>query len=343
MDHSCDRGLSSGADIGSRARDGAGGRQASKHGRDDVGHALANQFDVGIVAVVAHAIGDHRRHQGFNRAQHGDGDRRAQQSVNKIGAEAGNRQMRQAAGNAAETASNGVDGKLEEIYCRGSEQQHQNWSGNAIGGQAANHKDGDRCQGQSRRGVIQRAEVAGQRFHAEPEDAGDLVQVQTEEISHLGAGDQNGDAVGESDDDGPGNELHRRTHAGRAHDHQQNTGHHGAHEQSVNTVLGDDGRDHYHKGPGRAADLGPGASQQRNEEAGHDGAVNAGLRREAGGDGKRHGQRQRDQPNRDARDGVVRELGKGVVPKTKYGLRKPALYRESSSHSIIMSKQRRWH
>ena len=43
--------------------------------------------------------------------------------------------------------------------------------------------------------------------------------------------------------------------AGDAHDDEQHAGHHGAHEQAVNAVLGDDCRDHHDERAGRTADL----------------------------------------------------------------------------------------
>ena len=63
--------------------------------------------------------------------------------------------------------------------------------------------------------------LRGERLHSQPEDARNLVEVQSEEVFDLRAGDQNGDAVGEADDDRPRDELHRGAHAGDAHDDQQ--------------------------------------------------------------------------------------------------------------------------
>ena len=63
-------------------------------------------------------------------------------------------------------------------------------------------------------------EAPGQRLHAHPEDAGYFVELQPKEIFHLGAGDEDGDAIGETDDHGPGNVLHGGTHACDAHDHE---------------------------------------------------------------------------------------------------------------------------
>ena len=53
------------------------------------------------------------------------------------------------------------------------------------------------------------------------------------------------------------------------------------------------------------------------------GAVDAGLRRQAGGDGERHRERQGDEADGDAGDEVVAERGDVVVPQRDDGLRQP--------------------
>src|ERR1019366_5198213 len=50
--------------------------------------------------------------------------------------------------------------------------------------------------------IGKRVEARGQSFHAQPEDAWNFGELQAEEILDLGAGDQDGDAIGEADDDG---------------------------------------------------------------------------------------------------------------------------------------------
>src|SRR5271157_5503441 len=92
VNHSRNRGLRPGADVRGGASDSAGGGEASEHWGKDIGDALADEFNVGIVAVVAHAVGDHRRHEGLDRAQHGNGEGGTEQSVNQVGAKAGNLQ-----------------------------------------------------------------------------------------------------------------------------------------------------------------------------------------------------------------------------------------------------------
>ena len=99
---------------------------------------------------------------------------------------------------------------------------------------------------------------------------------------------------------GRGNEANRRPHAGEAHDDQHDAGHHGAHEQAVHAVLRDDAGDDDDECACRSGDLHARTAQRRHDEAGHDRAVDAGLRRQARGDGERHRQRQRDQAHGDA-------------------------------------------
>ncbi len=75
--------------------------------------------------------------------------------------------------------------------------------------------------------------------------------MQCEEIFHLGAGNQNCDALVNSDDYRTRNELYRRTQPGEAHDHQQNARHHGEHEQPIHTVYSHDASYYNQEGAGR--------------------------------------------------------------------------------------------
>ena len=85
VNHARHRRLRARADIGRGAGDGAGCRQTAKHRRHDISDALPNQFDVRIVPVIAHAVRNHRRHQRFDRAQHGHGECGPQQAVDQVG------------------------------------------------------------------------------------------------------------------------------------------------------------------------------------------------------------------------------------------------------------------
>ena len=111
--------------------------------------------------------------------------------------------------------------------------------------------------------------------------AWDLFDLQAEEVLDLGAGDQHGDAVRETDDDRTRNELDHRAHAGDAESDEQNAGDERAHEQPVDAILGDDAGDHDDERAGRPADLAARATKHRDEEAGDDRAVQARLGRHA--------------------------------------------------------------
>ena len=60
MDHPGHRRLRPRPNIGCRPRNGSRSRQPAKHRRENVGHTLSDEFDIRIVPVVTHSIGDHR-------------------------------------------------------------------------------------------------------------------------------------------------------------------------------------------------------------------------------------------------------------------------------------------
>ncbi len=132
--------------------------------------------------------------------------------------------------------------------------------------------------------------------------------MQAEEIFDLGAGDQHRDAVGKPDDHRPRNKLHRRAHAGRAQHDEYGARHHRAHVQAVDAVHGDDPGDHDDERAGGPANLSLRSAQGGDQKAGDDGAVDAGLRRQSGGDGEGHGQRQGHQADGDSGDDVLQEI-----------------------------------
>ena len=109
---------------------------------------------------------------------------------------------------------------------------------------------------------------------------------------------------------------------------EDDAGHHRAHEQAVDAVLGDDARDHDDERAGRSADLHVRSAERRDDEAGDDRAVDAGLRRHARRDGEGHRQRQRDQADRHAGDQIRDEqLWSVVTERENRRGKKPAASR----------------
>ena len=97
--------------------------------------------------------------------------------------------------------------------------------------------------------------LEGESFDALPENAGNFFELQAKEVFDLRAGDEDGDTVGEADDDGPRDKFDGGAHAGEAHDHEDDAGHHGADEQAIDAVRGDDSRDDDDESTGGATDL----------------------------------------------------------------------------------------
>ena len=88
---------------------------------------------------------------------------------------------------------------------------------------------------------------------------------------------------------------------------------------------------------GGAADLGLRSAERGDQKTSDDGAVDSGLRCEAGCDGKCHGQRQCDQTHSDAGDKVQQKFLPVIGSETEYGLRKPIVAQENTRHFHIIA------
>ena len=147
---------------------------------------------------------------------------------------------------------------------------------------------------------------------APDERPGHWRRLQPEQVLDLRAGDQHADPVGEADHDRTGNVLHRRAQTGDAEQDQDHAGEQRAREQAIEAVGGDDARHHHDEGAGWTANLDARSAEGGNREPGDDGAIDAVLRRDAGRDGERHGQRERDQADRDPGDEIAEQRPDGV-------------------------------
>jgi hypothetical protein len=147
--------------------------------------------------------------------------------------------------------------------------------------------------------------------------------LEAEKIADLRARDDHGDAVREADHHRARDVIDGGAQSGRAEDDQHDARHERAHEQPVDAVMQDDSGHHDDERSRGAADLGPGSAERRDQESRDDGAVDAGLRRHARGDGERHGQGERHEPHRDSGDQVVEEVAARIAAEAEDGLRKP--------------------
>ena len=145
------------------------------------------------------------------------------------------------------------------------------------------------------------------------EFAGNGADAKAEEVLDLRGGDQDGDAVGESDDDRAGDESHRCTEAGEGHGDEDDAGHERDHSRPLMPKRRDDAGDDDDERSGRPADLRSRAAQRGDEKTGDDGGVEAGLRSDSGGDAEGHGERQGHQADGDAGQKIVQKHLCGVL------------------------------
>ena len=181
MDHAGDRGARAGADVGRGAGDGAGGGNAAEERRGDVGDALGDEFDVGVVAVAGHAVGDDGGEHAFKRGQQRDGEGRGNQRQNVLGVEVGNGEGRKSAGNAAEAGADGFDRQMEQSTRHGTSEQRDDGCGNALGESRQDEHDGQRCGADCQRLPVEAGHVADQQLHAGQEFAGNSADAEAEE------------------------------------------------------------------------------------------------------------------------------------------------------------------
>src|SRR5260370_644018 len=134
-----------------------------------------------------------------------------------------------------------------------------------------------------------------------------------------------GNAFGEPSDHGRGKILPRRANAGNAEKDEQTAGHNGAHEEAVDAVFGDNAGNDYDECAGRPADLRFGAAESGHDESSDDGAIDSGLWGHAGGDGKGHGQRQRDQADGYSRNEVGQKFVAIVIAQQDYVFGQPGV------------------
>ncbi|MNF76621.1 hypothetical protein D3C84_587380 [compost metagenome] len=139
---------------------------------------------------------------------------------------------------------------------------------------------------------------------------------QTEKILPLPDPDDHPDPGGEADDHRIGDELDDGAEAGDAEEQQHGAGHHGGDLQAVHTVFGGDPRENHDEGAGRSGNLQTAAAQQGDQQAADDRGVDALFRLDPGGDGKRHGQGQRDDPD----DHAGHQVTCPVFPSEQPGL-----------------------
>ena len=276
MDHPGNRAFCPRLDVGSRAGNCSGGRNAAEQGGADVADALGDKFHVRFVPSARHAVRDGRAQEGFNGRQQGDGKGGRRQRAHVVPLDMGEGWHGQCVRQAAEGLPDGGYGECEG-HGNGRHSQHAYQHGRALGPEAAAQQGkNDGSGGQSQRGPVDGVEVLEVTRPFVDEITGNfLCNGEAEDVLDLCGEDHHGNAGGKSRGDGEGDEADERPHAADAEDDEKDARHQGAD----------------HKGACGAAYLVLAAAEQGNEEPGHNGGDKPLGRGKPACNGEGHGQR----------------------------------------------------
>src|SRR5262249_16388365 len=252
-------------------------------------------FYIWIVLVAGHFVRDDSGHKGLDRPEHSDGEGGGEKLPHCIVVESRNRNVRQAAGDSAKARADSFYGQMETAYSTTTSKANGDCAGNLAGKFQAKNHDNQRYACQQSCLPVERGKRSAKCHHTAEKISGNRIETQAEEITDLRAGDENGNAVCESNDDRSWKILYGSTHARDAEQQEQNTGHHRTNEKAADAVFGNDSCHDYYERAGRAAYLGFRTAERRNQKTSNDGAIKAGLRREPRGNRESHRERKRDE------------------------------------------------
>ena len=150
--------------------------------------------------------------------------------------------------------------------------------------------DDQRCHGNSDRIVIDRMQIQPQGMEHAEEIGRHLGNLQPQKILQLGKTDQYGNAVGKPDDHRHRDETYQRSKLKATHQEEQDPGHGHRNDEVGKSVTLDDAINDNDESACWSANLYFGAAEHGDQETGNDCGEDAGLGRQAAGDGKSHGQ-----------------------------------------------------
>ena len=270
VDDAGDRRFAPGAEVGGRAGDGAGDRDAANKRRREVRDALRQQLRTRVVPIAGHASRPRPRRAGSRRPPAGrPSSPTAAAARSRSARNCGISKSRQPARNTAEPRTNGLDGQPEASDRSGRRAPARRSSREPAGpdvGTSRMTSATTRRRGRTLTGLQSAEPTRPWRPCAPKNSLGRLGDRQAEKVFDLRRRNEQGDAVGEADHDGTRDELDRLPEARGGQEHEDHAGHHCDHQQAREPVLGDDAGDDDDEGPGRTADL---------DAANHPGATRA--------------------------------------------------------------------
>ena len=307
--HAGDGRAAAGLHVGGGARDGAGGGNAAEEHRGDVADALGHQLHVGAMVTADHGVGHHTGQQRLDGGQDGDGDAVGELVAEQLQAEVGHMEGGQGAVDDVEVADS-ADVKAEPAHQRDAREQGHKRAGHALGHARPEEQHGQADDTHQARLPVHCGEVARQRgqllrrFHR----GGARRIGKAEKVLQLADGQRDGDARGEPGRDSEGHEADKGAQLEQAHEDEQDARDDGGGDEAFYAIGGHDAGDDGGEGRRGAGNLHTAAAEERDEEPGDDGGVEALLRRHPRGDAQRDGKRQRHHRHHDARHDVLGNL-----------------------------------
>ena len=318
MQHPRHRAASAGADVGRGPRNQSGDADAAEQRGSDVGDALGHQFAIRAMPPSGHAVGHHRRQQRLDRSQqrerHGVGKHR----LHFVERECRPDRPRQFTRNPTEARADGLHRQRQRPCGPGGDHNRDQHAGprrpqllQADDDNDCDDADRDRGHADGVAGPRQRRELRNKPTRL-------LRQRDSKNILDLAGKDDDADTGGEPHRNRIGNELDVGAEPHQAGGDQQHARHQSREDDAVNPVTLDRQRNQHDERAGGTADLKPAATEQRDKESAYDGGGQAAIRRDAGGDGDGHRQRQRHDRHRESSDDVGAEIG-AAITLTQHG------------------------
>ncbi len=313
MQHAGDGAARSGAHIGGRARDRACDADAAEGGGRHVGNALGDELGIGPMPAPRHAVGDDGRKQAFDRAEKREGEGGGQH-LGDLGEREG-RQMRgrQASRKLPEARAERLHGQGEQKGEERREPRRDQKRGPMRPPPAKRDDDADREKRDRHRGGIDARQRRAERL--ELRNDGTRLRAfegEAEKLLDLAREDDDRDAGSEADRHRIRDVFDEDAEAEKTDRDEDPAGKEGCEDQPVDPVLLHRRRDEHDEGAGGAADLKTAAAKRRDDEAADDRGVKPSIGRDAGRDRDCHGERQRDDRDREAGERVGAQIGKRV-------------------------------
>ena len=279
-----------------------------------------------------HAVGDHRREERLDRAEHRDRQRCRKEDAQRaqierqLGGERPrlHRQWRKPRNPVdPDAVDQGVksrpDGRhvdameVQPVRGDGSDRQRDERRGNALRQPWHADEQRERREADPELRKMHCGARVPQCMHALGEVVGRPRRHKAEQVLELQHADDGPDAGGETGGDRMGNELDEPSQPEESHRDEDQSRHRARDEEAADSEARHDGREDHHERGGGPRHLEARSAEQRHDRAGDDRGVEAVLRRHSDGDGERHRKRERDDADHDTGEDVGAQLARPIA------------------------------